>query len=372
MILTIILAFFSVIFLMIIHEFGHFIIAKKCGVKIEEFGIGYPPRIFGRKIGQTLYSLNLLPFGAFVKIKGETGGIEEYQSFIGLPMIKRVAIVLGGVLSFWIAAAILFMLVFNIGVELPITDEESHNLINPKIKIVEVYSGTPAQQTLIKKGDVIINIKNQKLNIKIDKVTEFQKFINENKGQEIILTIKRGDRVFDVSLTPRISPPENEGPIGVQLQRTETFIKKYPWYQTPLKGLSYCGELTFKAAAGLANLFLNLILGKGLPEGAEPAGPLGITVFLARAAELGAGFFLYFIGVVAVLVALTNLLPIPALDGGKLLFLAIEKIRTKAVSPKTENFVTMVFFIILIVFSIFITIKFDIPKFSEFLKTSVH
>lgn len=369
MIISIVIAFFSIIFLMVVHEFGHFFIAKKAGVNVEEFGLGYPPRIFGKKIGQTLYSINLIPLGAFVKIRGESG-IEDYQSFIGLPMIKRVAIVLGGVISFWIVAIILFSIVFYIGVEVPITDEDVSGLNNIKVQIVKVVPNTPAGIAGLRIGDIITNAKSQISNIKIDKVSDFQKLISEQNGQEITLIIKRGDRFFDVSLVPRVSPPENEGPLGLQLQRTATFISKHPWYQAPYEGVAFCGDLTYKTIESLIKILAGLFSGKGLAQGAEPAGPIGIAVFLARAAEMGVGFFLYFIAAVAALLAIFNLLPIPALDGGKILFLAIEKIRGKSVSPKIEQTITTVFFFLLISLSLFVTIKFDIPRFSDFLKNS--
>lgn len=368
MVLAIIIAFFSVIFLMIIHEFGHFIIAKKSGIRVEEFGIGYPPRIFGKKIGKTTYSLNLLLLGAFVKIHGEQGGIEDYQSFVGLPIWKRVFIVLGGVISFWIAAVVIFTVVFNLGVVVPIDDKAP--ISNAEVQIVDVHQNSPAQTAGIKRGDVVKELWVDKSDKKtINKVTDFQDFVNINKGKEVGFTIQRDKQTLEVYLVPRISPPQNEGAIGVQLERTATVIDKYPWYQTPIKGTVYCGEITLRATQSLVKLFSDLITGKGLPENAEPAGPLGIMVFLAKAAELGVGFFLYFIGAIAVLLAIFNLLPIPALDGGKLLFLAIEKIRSKAVAPKVEQIVTTVFFFLLISLSIFVTIKFDIPKLSEFIKT---
>src|SRR3989344_2515746 len=111
MILTIFVAFISLIGLMVIHEFGHFILAKKFGAKVEEFGVGYPPRVLGKKIGETIYSLNLIPFGAFVKVHGETGGVEDYHSFTEKPMWQRISIVLGGVVSFWIVSVVVLSLV---------------------------------------------------------------------------------------------------------------------------------------------------------------------------------------------------------------------------------------------------------------------
>lgn len=362
MIFTLIIAFLSLIALMVIHEFGHFIIAKKFGVRVDEFGIGYPPRIFGKKIGETIYSINLLPLGAFVRIYGEAGGVDDYRSFAQLKIWKRVMIVLGGVIAFWIASIILFSIVFMLGADIPVGDQTLDGLADIKIKIVSVAADSPAFSAGIKTGDAILNI---------DKIADFQKIAEDNKGKEIILTIERQGEVFDVSLTPRISPPENQGPIGVGLERMATLIKKYPWYQAPIQGAIYCGQSTANALAGLYGVFINLVSGKGVPSGAEFAGPLGITVFLARAVDYGPGFFLYFIGVISVFIAIFNLFPIPALDGGKLIFLLIEKIRKKPVSVKVEQSITVGFFILLIAMSIFVTIKFDIPRFSDFLKSSL-
>lgn len=370
MIWPIIFALITVIFLMIVHEFGHFIIAKRAGIKIEEFGIGYPPRIFGKKIGQTVYSINLLFLGAFVRIKGEEGGLEDRESFSGLPIYKRVAIVLGGVISFWLVAIILFSFVFAIGVRVPIEDSAKLDVNEVQVQISAVRVNSPASIAELQKGDVIKEITALDGNVLISTIKEFQDFVSTHKGQEITLKIQRGESVLEKSLSPRVIAPENEGAVGIELQRTATLIQKYPWYQAPVKGLLFCGELTYRATISLVQFFSDLILGKGLMEGAEPAGPIGLTIFLARAAQMGIGFFLYFIAAVSVLLAIFNLLPIPALDGGKILFLIIEKIRSKAVSPKIEQTITMVFFFTLIALSLFVTIKFDIPRFSEFFKNS--
>ena len=124
MLITLLVAFFSLILLMVIHEFGHFIIAKKFGVKVEEFGIGYPPRLFGKRFGQTLYSINLIPLGAFVKIFGEEGDVHYPKSFSNLAIWKRILIVLGGVIAFWVAAIIIFSVLFGIGASVPVGDQD--------------------------------------------------------------------------------------------------------------------------------------------------------------------------------------------------------------------------------------------------------
>jgi len=369
-ILTLVIAFFSLIVLMVIHEFGHFIIAKKFGVRVDEFGIGYPPRIFGKKFGETIYSVNWIPLGAFVRIYGEEGGVDDYRSFVGLKIWKRVLIIIGGVAAFWLASIIIFSIVFMIGADLPVQDQDVEGFTNVRVSVVGVSGNSPAKEAGLETGDVILNAKTQNLNIAINKIKDFQDFAKENAGKEIILTVKRQQNIFDVSLTPRVSPPEGQGAVGIALERMATLMEKYPWYQAPLQGLIYTGETTVTALKGLYIVFADLLSGKGAPEGAEFAGPLGITVFLANAATYGPGFFLYFIGMISVFIAIFNLFPIPALDGGKLIFLAIEKIKGKPVSAKIEQSITTAFFAILILLSLFITIKFDIPRFSDFWKAN--
>jgi regulator of sigma E protease len=370
-ILTLIIAFLSLIALMIIHEFGHFIIAKKFGVRVDEFGIGYPPRIFGKKIGETIYSINWLPLGAFVRIYGEEGGVDDYRSFSNLKIWKRVLIVIGGVAAFWLAAIIIFSIVFAIGTDLPVGDQDVQGLTNVQVKIVSISSNSPASIAGLKIADTIKDIKVAGVDTKINKIGDFQKITGNNKGKEIILTIERGSQSLDVSLTPRINSPAGEGLVGVGLERMATLIKKTSWYMAPVQGVVYTWQTTVSALQSLYLTFATLLSGKGAPQGAEFAGPLGITVFLANAASYGPGFFLYFIGMISVMIAIFNLFPIPALDGGKLIFLLIEKIKGKPVSVKVEEAITLTCFVILIALSLFITIRFDIPRVYDFIKLSL-
>ncbi len=355
--MVILIVFISLIGLIVLHEFGHFAIAKKFGVRVEEFGIGYPPRIFGKKIGETLYSLNLLPFGAFVKIYGEEGGIESAHSFTGKPIWQRALIILGGVVSFWIISAILLSIVFGMGVPQAISDEAK--AVNPKVQIVAIASGSPAEEVGIKIGDAIkqLTINNQQLTI--NKVKQVQEFTKEHLGEEITLTIERGKEVFDATLIPRVSPPEGEGAMGVGLMRTA--LTSYPWYLASIKGVEACFNLTGSIVAGLLQVLGNLIQGKGLPPGAQLMGPIGIGSLMTQAAHLGLAYYLQFIALISIYLAIFNILPIPALDGGKLLFLGIEKVRRRAVSQKIEQGITSIFFALLIALMIWVTIK-DISR----------
>ena len=371
-ILILAVAFLSLIALMIIHEFGHFIIAKKFGVRVDEFGIGYPPRIFGKKIGETIYSINWLPLGAFVKIYGEEGGVDDLRSFQNLKIWQRFLIMIGGVAAFWVAAMIIFSVVFAMGTDLPVSDADTQGLGNPQVKVVSVSANSPASQAGLKISDAITAIIINGVDTKISKISEFQKITGDNKGKEITLTIDRFGKSFDVNLTPRVNPPAGDGSVGVGLERMATLIKKSSWYMAPVQGVVYTWQTTVNALVGLYSVFTNLFTGKGAPQGAEFAGPLGITVFLANAASYGLGFFLYFIGMISVFIAIFNLFPIPALDGGKIIFLIIEKIKGKPVSVKVEQGITMSFFIILITLSLFITIRFDVPRVYDFLKSALH
>ncbi|MSU60339.1 MAG: RIP metalloprotease [Candidatus Staskawiczbacteria bacterium] len=366
MILTLLISFLSLIALMIIHEFGHFIIAKKFGVKVEEFGIGYPPRLFGKKFGETLYSINLIPLGAFVKIFGEEGDVHDAKSFSNLAIWKRILIVLGGVLAFWIASIIIFSILFLIGANVPIGDQDVSGLTNVRVEIVAVAQGSPAESAGLKEKDEIVSLSVPGISVKINKIADFQTFTQNNKGSVVTATVNRAGQNLNVNFTPRVDYPKGEGSVGLGLERMATLIEKVPWYQAPIKGTMYCGQVTWGAVQGIYGIFANLFSGKGVPGGAELAGPVGITIFLAKAADYGVGFFLYFIGSISVFIALFNIFPIPALDGGKFVFLIIEKVMGKPVPASWEQKITVFFFALLITASIFVTVKFDFPRVVEF------
>ena len=367
MFLTILIVFASLMGLIILHEFGHFILAKIFGVKVEEFGIGYPPRLIGKRFGETLYSLNLLPFGAFVKIPGEIGKTDDKRSFSSQSVSKRILIVLGGVLSFWVISAILFSIVFTLGTRMAIEDTENFSPIDPEVQIAQIAPNSPAQIAGLEPGDAIEEFKipykaessgfRQNSKFKIERVKELQELTEKYKGQEITLTIKKGKEILDVTLVPRVSPPEGEGPMGVALVRTA--IKSYPWWKSPWQGILATINMTGAIIQGYGRAIKNVI--SGGPSGVQMMGPVGVFHLFWQVSQLGVNYFLQFLGMIAIYFAIFNILPIPALDGGKLLFLGIEAIRKKPVSEKIEQNVTTAFFALLIALMILVTIK-DISR----------
>ena len=351
----IIITFVSLIGLLTIHEFGHFILAKKFGVRVEEFGIGYPPKIFGKKIGETFYSLNLLPFGAFVRFPDENND-ESKHRYSQQPIGKRMAIILGGVISFWIIAAILLGIVFTIGTRM-IIDDDTQDAVDPRVQITIVNPSSPAEMAGIKPGDIILTMEAGSEKAEITKVKDFLEFTNAYLGEKIILSVERGKEKFDTAIVPRQSPPLGEGPLGVAINRT--VLKNYPWYSAIPKGVSATLNLTIEIIQGYYQALVNV--SKGVPSGVEPVGPVGIFQMVNQMGRLGINYLLQFLAIISIYLAIFNALPIPVVDGGKALFLFVEKIRKKPISRELEQKIDGVFFTLLIVLMILVTIK-DISK----------
>lgn len=357
---TFFLVFLSLFFLVFLHELSHFLVAKILGVKVEEFGIGYPPRLFGKKIGETIYSINIFPFGAFVRLFGEIEEKKEKGSFSAQPVSKKILIVLAGVISFWVFSTLLFTFLFLIGS--PVSGSDEENLPFAKVQIVRVMKNSPAEIAGLRAGDFIREMKvetceHKECFLKTDKVREVQNFIHSHLKEEIILTIERGKKILSLKVTPRKFPPQGEGPIGVILARIG--IKKYPPLQAPFEGAKLTFNITLAIVEGYFEALNNFF--SGLPTGIEVRGPVGILEMMHQVTQLGLRYFLNFLGFLSIYLAIFNLLPIPALDGGKILFLTIEGIRKKPIPPKVEQKITLFFFGLLIFLAILITMK-DISR----------
>lgn len=349
--MTIFIAIISIILLIILHELGHFISAKKFGVQVDEFGIGYPPRIFGKKIGETIYSLNWLPLGGFVKIYGHEERINNPKSFSSKPFYQKAIIILAGVAVFWVVAAVLMTAVFIIGAPTLIEDNETAGFKDPKVQVVGIAFDSPAAEAKLEIGDIIKKINGEE----IDKVKQIQEFSNSHKGEEITLTIQRGKSIFDVSLLVRSSFPEDQGPIGIALFRTA--LKKTVWHKAPIEGIKSTGYLTLAIIKGWLMVFQSLFSGQGLPAGVEIGGVVKMSQLFNGIGSLSVSYFLQLTALIAISLALLNVLPIPALDGGWFLFLLIEKIKGRPLNDKLVQNISAFFFVLLVVLMIWVTIK---------------
>ncbi len=214
---------------------------------------------------------------------------------------------------------------------------------------------SPAEQSGLKTGDFILKIEDKKDNaiINIEKTSQIQTFISQHKGNELTLTIQRGSDVFQKELTPRVSPPAGQGAMGVELVRT--VLIPYPWYEAPARGIEETFKSTIQTIKGWAEAITSV--SRGVPSGVQFVGVVGIIDLFNQFVKLGPAYFLLFLGKISIYLALFNILPIPAADGGKMVFLAIEAIRKKPVPDKIEENITAVFFFLLVGLMIFVTIK---------------
>lgn len=345
--------------LVIIHEWGHFILARKFGVRVDEFGVGFPPRLFGKKVGETLYSFNLLPFGAFVKIRGEDGDEPGFDSFSQKPIWQRSLIILGGVITFWITAAILFAIVMSLGANIAIDDNDT-GFDNPRVQITAIAVNSPANTAGLAIGDSIKSIKvidstdpaiGQEF--RIDRVVQVQEITEEHQGKQLAMTIERGQELLNVEIVPRVNPPKNEGPVGIVLMRTA--IKIYPWYEAIWQGIVTTGRMTVAIAIGWYQALIGALHGQ--PSGAQVMGPIGIFSTFVQISKLGAVYFIQFIALISVHLALFNILPIPVVDGGRLLFLVIEGLRRRPMNKILEQRINLAFFSLLIFLMVWVTVK---------------
>lgn len=349
MVISILIFFVVLSILVIVHELGHFIVARRNGVKVEEFGFGIPPRLFGKKIGETIYSVNALPFGGFVRLHGEndeSGITNPKRAFLNKSKKARALIVVAGVVMNFILAIVAFAIVYSFS---GIPRDTG------KLKVVDVAVGSPAQVAGIIVGDVVTKIGK-------DVVTSSDGFIAKTaslKGTKTAFEIQRSingnESTLKISLTPRVNPPAGEGPIGVTITTMEIYYP--PVWQRPFYGIYYgfkdalfWGQTIF---VGLWTLLTGLLRGVA-PQGVS--GPVGIFAVTTEAAKSGILTLINFVGILSVNLAILNILPFPALDGGRLLFIGIEAVTRQKVSQKFESTVHNIGMIILLILLLAITI----------------
>lgn len=346
-------------FLILVHEFGHFIAARRAGIRVEEFGLGFPPRLFGIKKGGTIYSINLLPLGGFVKIYGEQGeDSDNKESFAGRPIWIRTIIVAAGVLMNIAVGFVLLAAVFMSGVPSSGEDGDAKYVKDITIRIVEVAKGSPAANANIRSGDIPLAMGLYPDLKGISSIQEFQDLTKVFAGKEITIRIQRGEEILEKKIIPRENPPTDEGPLGVALSEAGT--ARYPWYLAIYKAFVESFYIFFLIFGTLFKiLFVLITTGK---MAFEPSGPIGIAVMSSQASSIGINYFLYFIALISLNLAALNIFPFPALDGGRILFFLIEKIKGSPVSRRAENLVHTFGFAILIGIIILISIH-DVQRY---------
>lgn len=306
----------------------------------------------------TIYSLNWIPVGGFVRIKGEDGTHKnEIDSFSSKNAWTRIKILAAGVIMNFILAWLIISIVLVIGA--PEAVESGQSVSDSKIQVSGVLPKSPADLMGLKIGDEILKtqIFESGNEINLQSVEDLQGYINSQKGKEIDLKIIRGKEVLDLKGTPRTDTPQGEGPLGITL--AQTHVVSYPWYQALWKGLLLTINITGAILVAFAGLLQSLFMGKSV--GADVTGPVGIALLTRDVTRMGVVHILQFMALLSINLGIINILPIPALDGGRILFVLIEKIKGSPVSQKVEQMFHTLFFALLIMIMIAVTFH-DISK----------
>lgn len=363
--------------LIFVHEFGHFIAAKKAGIKVLEFGFGLPPRIIGKKVGETIYSLNLLPIGGFVRLFGEeVAEMEEFKdeglsekekikrAFFAQSKKVRVVVLLAGVAMNLFLGIFLFSSLYTaIGIP-TFTDG---------VQISGIFKDTPGESAF-EFNDEIISVNSQKIN----KIESFKAIVDTSLGEEVEFEILRAGALMSVSAIPRVDPPVEEIPAKLKVNKGriscvgDTFqqgalgvvispkleMVKFPFWQMPFRG-AYLGlkealawgESIIKTLGGILS---QLVCGTA-PKGI--GGPIEIGYQIAQASKEGIAPLLNLVAILSINLAVLNILPIPALDGGRLVFVVIEAITRKRSNQRLERIANSIGFAVLLTLLALISIQ---------------
>ncbi len=375
MMLTLI-AFVAVLSILVfVHEFGHFWTAKKLGLIPEEFGFGFPPRavgiyrdkdgrwryVFGKKkindAADTIYSLNWIPIGGFVKLGEDDDPGDDPNHFNNRPIWQRTIILLAGVTMNIVLAAALFAFGFTIGLPQALDNlAPGAKVSDQHIQIVEVLPGTPAEEAGIKVSDIIVSVDGNQFK----KSDELIKYVDEHQGEEVVYVIKRGGEEIKKTVTPKVMAETGRGGIGIGIM--EVGLVRYPVWRAVWEGLKTTAYLIGAIIIAFYKLIKSLLLGAGLTS--SVSGPVGIAAMTGQMARMGLAYLIQFAALLSINLAIINALPFPALDGGRVLFLIIEKIKGRPVKKEVESTIHYIGFALLMLLVLVVTFK-DIGRYSQ-------
>ena len=331
--------------LVFVHEFGHFILAKKLGVKILKFSLGFGPKLIGKKIGETEYQIAVFPLGGFVKPLGEDPqeeiSTEEYhRSYWGQPVWKRALIILAGPFFNFFLAVVLFSSINLLGIP-----------YYPSI-IGEVSPGFPAEQAGLKKGDTILSINGEE----VTRWDDLSKIIRSSNGKELLLKVKRDHEISDIHVTPKSSTQKNifgeETPVFVIgiTQPDQVLVEKVGPFEAAGTGLSQTWSMIKLTVVSIVKLIERVVPAKTI------GGPILIAQMAGEQAKRGLASLVLFTAILSINLGVINLFPIPILDGGHILFLSLEAILRKPVSIRKMEIaqqIGLIFIILLMVFAFY-------------------
>lgn len=346
------------VLLVVVHEFGHFIAARKNGVEVEEFGIGFPPRakVLTKKNG-TEYTLNWLPIGGFVRLKGEYYAAKGKGTFGATSFKKKTLIIAAGVLMNWLAAIMIFTFISLVGmpqlIENQFTVQSDATVTQQEVFAGRVEDDSPASSAGVKQGDRIYFINDEKVTSSQQLVDETSRFAGEN------INIVFGNNENQQGVTVKLRDDPTKGNFGVA--PAEQTLVRSTW-SAPIVGIGTTAQFTVETLKGVGGAIGNLFKGNTSEAGKAVTGPVGIVVVLRDLAKQGYIFVLFLIGIISVSLAVMNVLPIPALDGGRLFVMGLYKLLNKPLTKETEEKIHGTGMLVLLAFGVLITIV-DVKRF---------
>jgi regulator of sigma E protease len=361
--MSIVIFIIILLVVVLIHEFGHFFTAKKFGIRVDEFGFGFPPKLLGFKKGETEYTMNLLPIGGFVKIYGEnrdelpaTAGEnitdpDEGRKFYNQAKWKQAVVLFAGVFMNFLLAWFLFSVGLMSGLPTSASSGSGgYTLSDVYLTVISIAPKSPAEVSGLKTGDKILSIKSG---------ADSASSINPDALKSFILS--HGDKPIEIGYirdkntenTLQITPVETNGTpvIGISMDMIGT--AKLPPLKAFFEGIKLTLSVIRNTVIGLYGLIRDGLIGKGSLSGVS--GPVGMVGIVGNASKFGFAYLLSFAALISVNLGIINLIPFPALDGGRLFFLLIEKIKGSAINPKVANTANMIGFGVLILLMLAIT-----------------
>lgn len=362
-----ILIFFLVLFVLIlVHEWGHFIVAKKTGMRVDEFGIGFPPKLFGFTWHGTLYTFNLFPIGGFVRIYGENaedaakdgeGGKDISQSFTSKSKWAQSAVLVAGVTMNILLAWFLFAFVFMVGV--PTVVDESEATESAQLVVTGLLAQSPAEEALIPVGAEIIGYGVEGINAERTPAA-FRAYTKDTGVEPVTIIYKKSGEEVNVAVTPKlglIADNKDQPAVGVALGLVENVRK--PVGEAFIEATKTTYKTLIAITVGLGSLFVDMAQMDA--DLSQVAGPIGIVGLVGDAASFGLASLLMFTAVISLNLAVINMLPFPALDGGRLLFVAIEAVTRKPINPVWVGRLNLLGFALLLLLMVAVTYS-DILK----------
>ncbi|MBU0706537.1 site-2 protease family protein [Patescibacteria group bacterium] len=367
MILITILAFIVIFsILVLVHEWGHFYFARRAGIKVEEFGIGLPPRAkaFYKDKKGTVYSLNWIPFGGYVRLYGEDSSdprvLKAKNSFASKSLLSRSGVIVAGVFMNFVLAWVLLSVVLTIGMRpILVTQSDINNAsaaglieVQDVLAVNEILPGSPLAGTDLQEGDLVVWINGQGVPAASDLSRMLQ------PGQPVVLSILRGEREGVLTAIP-----DENGKLGFAVSNMPyvVFLKdlQYPFYKAPFEAVREVGRLSYLTLNLLGDVVVSLVQKLTVPE--EVTGPVGIAKMTYKFMQEGAVALIQFVALLSISLGVINIMPFPALDGGRFLFIIFEAVTRRRPNAKWETMIHGVGFVLLILL-IFVVTWNDIVK----------